>query len=169
MSLVEKEKKFDLEDRTFQFARQVRALSKTVPATLLNREDLIQIVRASGSVGANYIEANNALGKKDFLLRIKICIKETKESGYWLRLIDMGSYPPTGFRAPTTDRGKYAIGEYPRNNLAKQSVGHLNRSGFGFVWNLEFEVWNLRFGILNLPSLEGISQSQLQLPRRTCR
>ena len=45
-----------------------------------------------GSVGANYIEANNALGKKDFLLRIKICLKEAKESGYWLRLIDMGSH-----------------------------------------------------------------------------
>ena len=88
---MEKGKKFDLEDRTFQFARRVRALCKTVPATLSNREDVRQLVKASGSVGANYIEANNALGKKDFLLRIKICLKEAKESGYWLRLIDMGS------------------------------------------------------------------------------
>ena len=86
--MLEKGKKFDLEDRTFQFARRVRALSKTTPATLSNREDVRQLVRASGSVGANYIEANNALGKKDFLLRIKICLKEAKESGYWLRLID---------------------------------------------------------------------------------
>ncbi len=84
---MEKEKKFDLEDRTFQFARRVRALSKTVPTTLSNREDVRQLVRASGSVGANYIEANNALGKRDFLFRIKICLKEAKESGYWLRLI----------------------------------------------------------------------------------
>ena len=86
--MVEKGKKFDLEDRTFKFARRVRALSKTVPTTTSNREDVRQVVRASGSVGANYIEANNALGKKDFLLRIKICRKEAKESGYWLRLID---------------------------------------------------------------------------------
>ncbi len=85
---MEKEKKFDLEDRTFQFARRVRALSNAVPATVSNREDVRQLVRASGSVGANYIEANNALGKKDFRLRIKICLKEAKEGGYWLRLID---------------------------------------------------------------------------------
>jgi four helix bundle protein len=47
-------------------------------------------VRASGSVGANSIEANESLSKKDFLLRIKICRKEGKESRYWLRLIDAG-------------------------------------------------------------------------------
>jgi four helix bundle protein len=46
-----------------------------------------QVVRASGSVGANYIEANEALSKKDFIMRIKICRKEAKESAYWLRLI----------------------------------------------------------------------------------
>ena len=46
-----------------------------------------QLVDASGSVGANYIEANEALGKKDFMMRIKICRKEAKESAYWLRLI----------------------------------------------------------------------------------
>ncbi len=46
------------------------------------------MVKASGSVGANYIEANEALGKKDFKMRIKICRKEAKESAYWLRLID---------------------------------------------------------------------------------
>ncbi len=89
--MVEKGKKFDLEDRTIKFARRVRDLSKTVQTTTSNREDVRQVVRASGSVGANYIEANNALGKKDFLLRIKICRKEAKESGYWLRLIDICS------------------------------------------------------------------------------
>jgi len=46
-----------------------------------------QVVRSSGSVGANYIEANEALGKKDFAMRVKICRKEAKESAYWLRLI----------------------------------------------------------------------------------
>jgi four helix bundle protein len=45
-------------------------------------------VKASGSVGANYIEANESLSKKDFVVRIKICRKEAKESCYWLRLID---------------------------------------------------------------------------------
>ena len=46
------------------------------------------MTRAATSVGANYIEANEALGKKDFLMRIKICRKEAKESGYWLRLLE---------------------------------------------------------------------------------
>ena len=46
-----------------------------------------QLIRSSGSVGANYIEANEALSKKDFVMRIKICRKEAKETAYWLRLI----------------------------------------------------------------------------------
>jgi four helix bundle protein len=53
-----------------------------------NIEDARQAIRASGSVGANYIEANEALSKKDFVLRIKICRKEAKESRYWLRLLE---------------------------------------------------------------------------------
>ena len=53
-------------------------------------EDIKQVVRASGSIGANYIEANESLSKKDFLMRVKICRKEAKESRYWLRLIDTG-------------------------------------------------------------------------------
>jgi four helix bundle protein len=56
--------------------------------TIGNIEDGKQVVRASGSVGANYIEANEALSKKDFQLRIKICRKEAKETRYWLRLLD---------------------------------------------------------------------------------
>jgi four helix bundle protein len=61
---------------------------KTLPKTIANIEDLKQVVKASGSVGANYIEANESLGKKDFLMRIKISRKESKESAYWLRLIN---------------------------------------------------------------------------------
>ena len=81
---------YDLEDRTFDFANDVRAFAKRIPKTLANVEDTKQVVRASGSVGANYIEANESLSKKDFLMRIKICRKEAKESRYWLRLIDAG-------------------------------------------------------------------------------
>lgn len=53
-----------------------------------NIEDGRQLIRSSGSVGANYIEANEALSKRDFIMRIKICRKEAKESRYWLKLID---------------------------------------------------------------------------------
>lgn len=50
-------------------------------------EDAKQLTRSSGSVGANYIEANESLSSKDFIYRIKICKKEVKESIYWLELL----------------------------------------------------------------------------------
>jgi four helix bundle protein len=84
----ENSKRFDLEDRTFAFAQRSRALVKKLSKTIANLEDARQLVRSSGSVGANYIEANESLSKKDFICRIKICRKEAKESRYWLRLIE---------------------------------------------------------------------------------
>ncbi len=82
-----KKPQYDLEERTFLFARDVRVFIKTLPYSKANEEDGKQLIRSSGSVGANYIEANEALGKKDFLMRVRICRKEAKESAYWLRLI----------------------------------------------------------------------------------
>lgn len=84
-------KQYDLEERTFEFARRVRNFVKELPKSSGNFEDGKQVIRASGSVGANYIEANEALSKKDFRMRIKICRKESKESRYWLRLADTGN------------------------------------------------------------------------------
>ena len=78
---------YDLEERTFHFAKAVRLFVKTLPKTIANLEDSKQVLKSSGSVGANYREANESLSKKDFLLRIKISRKEAKESAYWLRLI----------------------------------------------------------------------------------
>jgi len=83
----QKPKRFDLEGRTFEFARKVALYIKQLPKNVSNLEYGRQVVAASGSVGANYIEANEALSKKDFAMRIKICRKEAKESAYWLRLI----------------------------------------------------------------------------------
>lgn len=83
-------KRYDLEDRTFQFAQDVRSFAKSLPRTVANLEDVKQLVRASGSVGANYIEANESLGQKDFVMKIKICRKEAKESRFFLRLLDLG-------------------------------------------------------------------------------
>jgi len=83
-------KQYDLEDRTLEFARRIRGFVKKLNKSIANVEDGKQLVKASGSVGANYIEANEALSKKDFLMRIKICRKEAKESGYWLKLVDTG-------------------------------------------------------------------------------
>ena len=78
---------YDLEERTYQFAKRVRLFVKELPGNASNMEDIKQVVKASGSVGANYIEANESLSKKDFLMRMKISRKEAKESAYFLRLI----------------------------------------------------------------------------------
>ena len=82
MTKIRNSKQYDLEDRTLAFAKNVRSFVKKLKKTLSNIEDCKQLIRSSGSVGANYIEANEALGKKDFIMHIKICRKEAKESQY---------------------------------------------------------------------------------------
>ena len=79
---------FDLEERTCKLALNTRAFLKKIKNTVSNYEDSKQLVRSSGSVAANYIEANEALSKKDFIYRIKVCRKEAKESILFFRLID---------------------------------------------------------------------------------
>ena len=80
---------FDLEQRTSQFARRVRQFVKRLRLGVSNLDDARQVVRSSGSIGANYIEANESLGRKDFLMRLRIARKEAKETRYWLTLIDV--------------------------------------------------------------------------------
>jgi four helix bundle protein len=88
-------KQYDLEDRTLQFAKSALGLCKGLPKTVICEEIGKQLIRAATSVGANYIEANEALGKKDFVMRIKICRKEAKECGYWQKLIEANN-PSSG-------------------------------------------------------------------------
>lgn len=78
----------DLEERTFQFSKSVRLFVKSVSKTIANVEDCKQLICASGCAGASYIEANEALSKKDYVVRAKISRKKVKESQYWLRLIN---------------------------------------------------------------------------------
>lgn len=84
-------KTYDLEERTFKFAKDVILFTNLLPKTTANAEIIKQVIRSSGSVGANYIEANESLGKKDFAMRIKICRKESKETIYWLKLVETNS------------------------------------------------------------------------------
>jgi len=81
------ERPYDLEDRTYLFAKECRLYVQKLPKTISNIEDGKQLIRSSGSVGANYIEANEKLGDKDLTFRLKIARKEAKESKYWLRLL----------------------------------------------------------------------------------
>lgn len=79
--------KFNLEDRTLIFAKDIIRLCHKLPNNIVNSKLVDQIIRSSGSIGANYREANDSLGKKDFLLRLRISKKETKETNFWLELL----------------------------------------------------------------------------------
>ena len=78
----------DLENRCLDFAVDVRLLIKKLDRTISNIEDSKQVVRSSGSIGANYIEANESLGDKDKLMRLRISRKESKETIYWLSILN---------------------------------------------------------------------------------
>jgi four helix bundle protein len=80
-------KVYDLEERTALFAERVRDFCLRLPKNAANAEYIPQLLRAGGSPGANYIEANESLGDKDFNMKIKTCRREAKESAYWLRLV----------------------------------------------------------------------------------
>ncbi len=99
-------KPFELKDRTREFALEVRRFLRKMPRSDANREDARQLVRASGSVGANYLEADNALSPRDRLMRLRICLKEARECEYWLGLLHL---KPSGQL------------EVPRRQLQKES------------------------------------------------
>lgn len=88
MEKIPNSKPYNLGERTNKFAKRVRDYVRALPKDIASIEDGKQLIRSSGSVGANYIEAEEALSKKDFILRIKICKKEAKESIYWFDLTE---------------------------------------------------------------------------------
>lgn len=87
MTEVPNKNPYDLEERTFIFAKGTVLFCKKLPKTESNFIYSKQVIRSSSSTGANYIEANECLGQKDFKMKIKICRKEAKESAYWFKLI----------------------------------------------------------------------------------
>jgi len=87
--MSEKPTIYNFEERTFQFSKRIIALVEALDRHEINRVLISQCVRSGTSVGANYREANDALGDKDFLHRLKIARKESKETTYWLQLIQV--------------------------------------------------------------------------------
>ena len=83
-------KPFDLEERTLQFSLRARDFCLRLKRDLINSEYVKQLIRAVGSIAANYLEANENLGDGDLRFRIKICRKESKESGLWLKHVLTG-------------------------------------------------------------------------------
>ena len=86
-TLENQNKIYDLEERTALFAERVRNFCLKLPKNTVNAEYVSQLIRAGSSPGANYIEANESIGDKDFKMKIKTCRRESKESAYWLRLV----------------------------------------------------------------------------------
>lgn len=78
---------FDLEQRTLDFAKRVIKMCNALPKNNINLPLIDQLIRASSSVGANYREANDALGKKDKIHRMRISRKEAKESHFFIELV----------------------------------------------------------------------------------
>ncbi len=86
-----KQPKYDLEKRTTEFGKRVIRLCQTLVNNAINDRLIRQVVGSADSVGANYREANDALGRQDMLLRIKTCRKESKESKHHLELIQVAN------------------------------------------------------------------------------
>ena len=80
-------KTYDLEERTAKFGEDVIRLCRSVKEDVITRPIISQLVRSATSVGANYMEANGASSKKDFVNKIFICKKEAQETKHWLRML----------------------------------------------------------------------------------
>lgn len=78
---------YDLEERTLNFSKRILKMAQSLPKNEINNIFINQCVRSATSIGANYREANDSLGKKDFVHRLKIARKEAKETTYWIVLI----------------------------------------------------------------------------------
>ena len=74
----------ELEQRCLVFSNRVKEYCRTIKYNVINKVYISQLIRSSSSIGANYIEANEHLGQKDLLMRIKIARNESKETIYWL-------------------------------------------------------------------------------------
>ena len=122
--MIENKKVYDLEERTYLFSKSIRVFVKKLEKNIWNKEDIKQLVRASGSVAANYIEANDKLGEKDFLMKIRISKKECKESILWLRLMDIEDATIEVGRMELINEAtelKNILGAIYRNSLNKNS------------------------------------------------
>jgi len=87
-----KNPKYDLEERTIKFSKNIINFIRDIPENILTRSIINQLIRSGTSIGANYHEADEASSKKDFINKISIAKKETKEIKYWLQIISH-TYP----------------------------------------------------------------------------
>jgi len=85
------DKKYDLAERTASFGRDVILFTKTLPENSINKPLISQFIRNSTSIGANYMEADCAESRRDFLHKIGICKKEAKEATHWAHMLSVAN------------------------------------------------------------------------------
>ena len=81
--------KYNLEERTSKFGESVIRYCKTLSLDTISKPVVSQIIRSGTSIGANYMEANNASSRKDFANKIFICKKESQETKHWLKMLEI--------------------------------------------------------------------------------
>src|SRR5262245_1100551 len=86
--------RYDLEDRLIAFAAQVCALTREFPSTAVGKHVSSQISRCATSPFANYGEAQAAESRQDFIHKLKICLKELRETNAWLKFAARMQYAP---------------------------------------------------------------------------
>lgn len=87
MIKIQNNKVYDLEERTARFGESIILFCRSLSQDTIIRPIIIQLIRSATSIGANYMEANGAESKKDFLHKVNICKKESKETMHWLRML----------------------------------------------------------------------------------
>ena len=85
--MLKTERKYDLEERTALFGESVIKPCREIKQDNIVSPIINQLIRAAASVGANYMEANGASSKRDFVNKIFICKKESQETKHWLRML----------------------------------------------------------------------------------
>ena len=80
-------KKYDLKERTLKFSQDIFNYVRSLEDNEISRVLIKQLVRSGTSVGANYLEADESMSKRDFIHKIYICNKDAKETNYWLKLL----------------------------------------------------------------------------------
>ncbi len=82
---------YDLQERTAEFGKDIILFSQKLDINVINNPLISQLIRSATSIGANYMEADCAESKKDFIHKIGICKKESKETLHWLYMISVAN------------------------------------------------------------------------------
>ncbi len=105
-------RKYDLEERLLEFSARIIRLSEKLPGTDAGRHVGNQVLRSGTSPYANHGEAEDAESTDDFIHKLKICLKEMRETWRWLRLIrhvPLVENPPCSIRSSTKPTNSFAF------------------------------------------------------------